>query len=94
MPIRIEIGPRDLAKGSCVTCRRDRLGNKGKEFGVPIDEDATLVSHISTLLQDIQDSLLQQATLFRDANVIDVTSYDELKVMQTIFKFKSVRRVR
>ena len=80
MPIRIEIGPRDLAKHSCVTCRRDRLGNEGKQFGIPINEASTLVSHISTLLQDIQDSLLQEATLFRDANIIDVTSYDDLKV--------------
>ena len=79
VPVRIEIGPRDLAKDSCITCRRDRPGKAGKEFGIPISDGAELVLHVQSLLQDIQQSLLDNATEFRDAHIVDVATYDEFK---------------
>lgn len=78
IPIRIEIGPKDLQSNSCVVARRDVVGKEGKSFGVSL-ESANLVEYISSLLDDIQSSLLQSATKYRDDNIVDVSSYDELK---------------
>lgn len=65
MPIRIEIGPRDVTNKSVVVSRRDVPGKQGKEFGVSM-ESSTLVNHIKGRLEDIQASLLQKAITFRD----------------------------
>ncbi len=67
-----------MEQGTCVTARRDVAGKEGKEFGVPL-EAAAFVQHVEKLLEDIQASLLRQAAEFRDANIVDVASYDELK---------------
>lgn len=47
-------------------------------FGVPMEPEA-FVAHIQQLLDDVQSILLAEATAFRDANIVDVSSYDELK---------------
>lgn len=80
VPIRVEIGPRDVESGSCVVARRDVVGKEGKEFGVSVEPEK-LVSHISGLLDEIQESMLSTATAFRDENIVDVSSYDELKAV-------------
>ena len=36
VPIRIEIGPRDVEKNACVVARRDVPGKEGKEFAFPL----------------------------------------------------------
>ncbi|XP_020274123.1 proline--tRNA ligase, chloroplastic/mitochondrial isoform X2 [Asparagus officinalis] len=79
VPLRIEVGPRDVASGSVVVSRRDIPGKPGKEFGVSMDP-SVLEDHVKSRLEDIQESLLQRATLFRDSNIVDVSSYEELKV--------------
>lgn len=56
VPVRVEVGPRDVQQGSCVVSRRDQPGKQGKQFGVPL-EPQPFVSHVQGLLQDIQDSL-------------------------------------
>jgi prolyl-tRNA synthetase len=66
-PIRLEIGPRDLDKGSVFLGRRD-LGPKQKR-DVPRSE---LVSGIGTLLQEIQDALYQRALAFRAEHTRDI----------------------
>lgn len=78
VPVRVEVGPRDVEQGTCVAARRDVPGKEGKQFGVPL-EPAAFVVHIQGLLDDIQASLLAQARAFRDDNIVDVSSYDELK---------------
>src|SRR5690606_41497222 len=63
VPLRIEIGPKDVAKDAVVFARRDRPGKEGKQFGIPTAETgATAVQW----LEDIQASLLKRATEFRD----------------------------
>ncbi|GAB4396155.1 MAG: proline--tRNA ligase [Anaerolineales bacterium] len=76
VPLRVEIGPRDVAQGSVVLARRDIPGKPGKTFGVALQ---TAPEHIQTLLNEIQAALLQRATAFRDSNIHDVTTYEELK---------------
>jgi prolyl-tRNA synthetase len=75
VPVRVEIGPKDVEKGSVALARRDRPGKEGKTFVSQTD----LASTVAALLVDIQASLLKRATEFRDANIRDVKSYDELK---------------
>ncbi|CAA6658474.1 unnamed protein product [Spirodela intermedia] len=57
---------------------KGRPRKAGKEFGISM-EPSVLVSHVNQRLDDIQASLLQRATTFRDSNIVDVTSYEELK---------------
>ncbi|MBA3873119.1 MAG: proline--tRNA ligase, partial [Anaerolineae bacterium] len=57
--------------------RRDVPGKEGKSF-VP---QAGIAAVVQNLLDTIKANMLQQATTFRDANIHDVTSYDELKSM-------------
>lgn len=78
VPIRIEIGPRDVSNRSVVISRRDIPGKQGKVFGVSM-EPSVLISYVKDKLDEIQAALLNMATSFRDSNIVDVTSYDELK---------------
>lgn len=63
VPVRIEIGPRDVAEGSCVAARRDRPGKEGKTFGVPLEAGAFVV-HLRGLLDDVQASVPQALLVY------------------------------
>jgi prolyl-tRNA synthetase len=76
VPLRIEIGPRDVQQNAVVLARRDLPGKEGKTTGVPVAGIATAVNDV---LATIQTAMLQRATEFRDANTRTVKSYDELK---------------
>jgi prolyl-tRNA synthetase len=76
VPVRIEIGPKDLAKQACVVGRRDVPGKEGKQVGVPL---AGLAQHVDRLLREIQASLFERARKFRDANSFEVNSWDEFR---------------
>ncbi|KAL0452472.1 UNVERIFIED_CONTAM: Proline--tRNA ligase, chloroplastic/mitochondrial [Sesamum latifolium] len=78
VPLRIEIGPRDVSNGSVVVSRRDIPGKQGKVFGISM-ESSSLVAYIKGKLDEVQSSLLERATSFRDSNIVDVCSYTELK---------------
>ncbi|KAL8126161.1 hypothetical protein AgCh_013444 [Apium graveolens] len=78
VPLRIEIGPRDVSSESVVISRRDVPGKQGKVFGVSM-ESSTLVAYLKDKLDEIQLALLSTATSFRDSNIVDVSTYDELK---------------
>jgi prolyl-tRNA synthetase len=72
VPLRIEIGPKDIEKSSVVVARRDTREKQ------PIPMDG-LADAIVTRLDEIQAALLQRATKFRDEHTIRVSSYDEFK---------------
>ena len=76
VPVRVEIGPRDVKQNAVVLARRDRPGKEGKEFGVPVGE---VVERVLSLLAAVQAELLRQATEFREANTHRVGSYEEFK---------------
>ena len=63
VPVRVEVGPRDVQQGTCVVSRRDQPGKQGKQFGVPL-EPQPFVSHVQALLQEIQDSLYADVSGF------------------------------
>jgi prolyl-tRNA synthetase len=82
VPIRIEIGPRDVASGSVVVKRRD-LDPKEKAV---LSQDS-LPTRIPALLGDIQTALLGRARAFRDARLAVVDSYPDLKDAVTSGRF-------
>ncbi len=83
VPLRVEIGPRDVENNSVVLARRDRPGRGGKEF---VQTDA-LAARASELLDDIQRSLFRRGAEFRDANTVDVRTVVELTEAVTSSKF-------
>ncbi len=77
VPVRMEVGPRDVKKNACALARRDVPGRDGKVF---VDQE-NIAQTVQDLLDDIQASLLARATEFRDSNIVDVSSYDEMKTV-------------
>lgn len=75
VPLRLEIGPKDVANHSVALARRDKPGREGKQF---LSQDGLTVA-VQTLLDDIQKSLLQKALEFREANTYEPQSYPEFK---------------
>ncbi|MCS7047319.1 MAG: proline--tRNA ligase, partial [Gemmataceae bacterium] len=76
VPIRVELGPKDLEKDACVVARRDLPGKEAKLVGIPLAEAP---ARIAGLLKQIQADLLERAKKFRDAHSYEVNSYDEFK---------------
>ena len=76
VPVRVELGPKDLQKGACVLARRDLPGKESKEFGVPLESAA---SRIGELLRAMQTALYDRAKTYRDAAIQPCDSYAEFK---------------
>lgn len=71
VPVRVELGPKDLAAGHVVVARRDKK-EKSDKLTMPIGQAAT---KIKSLLDDIQDQLLERARAFRDEHTHVVSDY-------------------
>jgi prolyl-tRNA synthetase len=76
VPVRVELGPKDLEKNACVLARRDLPGKEAKQMGVPLAEAP---ARIGQMLKAMQTEMLERARKFRDANSFEVNSYDEFK---------------
>ena len=76
VPVRVELGPKDLAKGSCVLARRDLPGREAKEMNVPLTAAA---ARIGEMLKAMQSALFDRARKCREDNTHEVNSYDEFK---------------
>jgi prolyl-tRNA synthetase len=75
VPLRIEVGPKDVAKGTVAFARRDIPGRDGKSF-VPQEN---LAIQVADMLATIQANMLAKATAFRDANIHAVEDYAKLQ---------------
>ncbi|PKN93372.1 MAG: proline--tRNA ligase [Chloroflexi bacterium HGW-Chloroflexi-6] len=75
VPLRMEIGPKDVEKGSVALARRDRPGREGKSF---VSQE-NLAATVSEMLVTIQAAMLERATAMRDSHIHDPKDYDELK---------------
>jgi prolyl-tRNA synthetase len=75
VPLRLELGPKDVAKGSVVLARRDRPGKEGKRF-VPQQAMAAVVAE---LLEEIQKALHDRALEFRTSHTVEPADYGEFK---------------
>ncbi len=76
VPVRVELGPKDLAQNACVLARRDMPGKESKQMGVPLAEAP---QRIAALLRQIQANLFDRAKKYRDEASYEVNSYDEFK---------------
>ena len=75
VPLRIEIGPRDLESGSAMVVRRDKQkGEDGAKVSVPFDE---LGTRLRELLDQVHISLFEQAKAFLESHTFAVSDRDE-----------------
>jgi len=72
IPLRIEIGPRDVASQAVMLARRDQEPRDKKS--VPLVE---LREHAIQAMLDMQASIYQNAVAFREANTVRIDSRDE-----------------
>ena len=73
VPLRLEIGPRDVDKGEVVLARRDT----GEKVAVAIDQ---AVEKVRELLEEIQENMFQKALAFRDHHShLHINTLEELK---------------
>jgi len=70
IPVRVEVGPRDLAEGQVTLVRRD-TGDKAQ---VPVAEVA---ARVPVLLEAMQAELLAGATCRRDERTLEVSTVDD-----------------
>jgi prolyl-tRNA synthetase len=75
VPLRIEIGPKDVSKGTVVLARRDIPGKEGKSF-VP---QTGLTDAVAQALNAIQKALYDRALAFRNANTAEPKDYQEFQ---------------
>jgi prolyl-tRNA synthetase len=75
VPLRIELGPKDIAKGTVVLARRDKPGKEGKSFA----PQTGLAEIVNGTLADIQKSLYERALAFREKNTRTPQTYEQFK---------------
>ena len=72
VPLRIEIGPKDIAKGKVVLVRRDNQKKTDLEFG-------NLENSVQSVLAEIQQSLFEKAKKFLEERIKAVTDFEKFK---------------
>ena len=72
VPVRLAMGPRDIANGTVEVARRDTL----EKISEPLEG---LEDRIIGLLEDIQQNIYNKALAFRDASIRKVDTWEEFK---------------
>ena len=72
VPLRIAIGPKDLANQTVEIARRDTLTKETVHLN-------DLVERIETLLEEVQQSLYNKALTYRDAHITEVNTFEAFK---------------
>ena len=72
IPVRIELGPKDIAAGKCVAVRRDTR----EKIEIALDE---LEAKLPELLEQIQKDMFARAKAHRDSHTYVATNYEEFK---------------
>lgn len=72
IPLRIEVGPKDIQNKSVIFARRDT----GEKFQVSWND---LEKKAAGVMNEIQDSMFKQAVTFRENNTFVIDNYDEFK---------------
>ncbi|MBO5998496.1 MAG: proline--tRNA ligase [Lachnospiraceae bacterium] len=72
IPLRVEVGPRDIEKGVCVVVRRDN----GEKTEVEIDK---LAGTAAALLEQIQKDMLAKASAFMEEHTYSASGTEEFK---------------
>jgi len=74
VPLRLEIGPKDMEKNQCVAARRD----SGEKAFIPLD---ALEENVARLLDEIHDGLYKKALRNLEDNTFDISSPEEAKAI-------------
>ncbi len=74
VPLRMEIGPKDVEKNSVALARRDKPGKEGKSF---VSQE-NIAATVSEMLVTIQAAMLERATAMRDSHIHDPKDMAEL----------------
>ena len=72
VPVRMEIGPRDVESNKLVIARRDN----SEKLSILRDE---IRDSLKTILDEIQNNLFHQAKVFRNENTHNVENYNDFK---------------
>lgn len=72
VPVRLEIGPRDIENGVAVAVRRDTL----EKITLPLDG---LAEAVLKLLDDVQQNLFEMARSFRDERIVEAADMTQLE---------------
>ncbi|RKJ47114.1 proline--tRNA ligase [bacterium 1XD8-76] len=72
IPLRIEVGPKDIEAGKCVICRRDTRDKMEVPFG-------ELAGKVKELLEKMQTEMLERARAHRDSHTYVAKDYEEFK---------------
>lgn len=72
IPVRVELGPKDIAAGKCVLVRRDTR----EKIECGLDEVATVLPE---LLEKIQTEMFERAKAHRDEHIWDAHNYGEFQ---------------
>lgn len=72
VPLRLEIGPKDMAQGQVMLARRDT----GEKMAV---KEENLVETVKELLDNIQENLFTRAKKFLEENIRETSDYNEFK---------------
>lgn len=75
VPLRIEIGPKDIANNSVAMARRDIPGREGKSF---VSQEG-ISQTVTDMLDNIQVNMLEKAAKFRDENIHQPETYEDFK---------------
>ncbi len=78
VPIRVEVGPRDMDQNAVFVAQRN-LAHKDKK-AIPRDQ---FVEALPQMLTSIQDDLYQKALAYRDANLVKINNLEDLKTYFT-----------
>jgi len=74
VPLRLEIGPKDIEKSTVFAARRDTRAKQA----LPMEG---LAGTVQALLDEIQSALLERARAFRESHTSATTNYDEFKAV-------------
>ncbi len=72
VPLRIEIGPRDIKNDVCMIARRDTL----EKSSYSLDG---LTNTIKSLLETVQNDMLVKARIHREDNTYTINSFDDFR---------------
>jgi prolyl-tRNA synthetase len=73
IPLRIELGPRDIQNGICIAARRDTL----EKTELALDDTLPVV--IAEILNNIQQNLYDKALAFREEHTREAATYEDFK---------------
>jgi prolyl-tRNA synthetase len=76
VPLRMEIGPKDVAKGRVVLARRDKPGKEGKTF---VSQEG-IAESVSQQLSAIQKALFDRALTFRNLHTFEPKNLEEFRI--------------